>query len=344
MAAKRFSSLEGTFLRNPSLKTDYTKVINEYLHLSHADIVPKMLQNDLGNNAYFLPHFAVVKDSGSSKTRVVFDASARTSTGLSLNDVLFTGPQVQPNLYNIVLRLRSFRFVLTADIQKMYRQIHVNPKHQFVLNFLWRDNPQDKLQSVQRNRLVFGTMPAPYLATRVLNHLAEVNKEKYPFAYDALTSQTYIDDILSGCNDETHLRILFQQLNEVLTSAKFSLHKYTSNSLQFLRSLSIDSTAIEEVDMDPSTSKLLGLKWSPFDDCFFFTSPTIKVSGAVTRRVILSIVAKCFDPVGFLSPVILLGKLLVQKVWTLRVGWDDPVTDITVLTEWNTFLKELYNM
>jgi len=97
----------------------------EYEQLGH--MTPVIVQKAT-SPCYYLPHHPVIRDSSTTtKTRVVFDGSAKSSSGLSLNDLLHVGPTVQPDLYSIVLRFRTHQVCFTADIAMMYRQILIHP-------------------------------------------------------------------------------------------------------------------------------------------------------------------------------------------------------------------------
>jgi len=125
-AERRLHAIERRLEKQPELKTQYHDFMKEYEELGHMDPVKPQQSKQ---PCYFLPHHAVFKEtSTTTKTRVVFDGSAKTSTGLSLNDILQVGPTVQPDLYSIVLRFRTYQVCFTADIIKMYRQITVHPK------------------------------------------------------------------------------------------------------------------------------------------------------------------------------------------------------------------------
>ena len=116
MARKRFLNLEKRFGKDSSLFNRYKLFIDEYVALGHARYIPLELFNHNGNHKYFLPHHCVLRDqSPTTKLRVVFDASMKSSTGISLNDML-KGFPVQPELFVILIRFRTSKFVLTADI------------------------------------------------------------------------------------------------------------------------------------------------------------------------------------------------------------------------------------
>lgn len=126
-------------------------------------------ESDLTNHHYYLPHHAVFKqDSFTTKIRVVFDGSAKSSNALSLNDNLEAGPVIQDELFNILIRFRCSKYVISADITKMYRQILINNKDKQFQKNLWRDNPQFEMNTYELATLTYGTKSAPYLAIRCL--------------------------------------------------------------------------------------------------------------------------------------------------------------------------------
>ena len=97
------------------------------------------------DSLYYLPHHCVFKeDSTTTKLSVVFDGSATTSSGQSLNDTLMVGPTVQDDLYSIIMRFRFYPIALSADIAKMYRQLALEDKSKEFHRILWRSNKSMK--------------------------------------------------------------------------------------------------------------------------------------------------------------------------------------------------------
>lgn len=142
LAVNRFLSLEKRLIKDKTLFSQYKEFIDEYVDLGHAEYVPMNLSNPEGDLKYFMPHHCVIRESSATtKIRVVFDASMKTSTGISLNDIMFKGFPVQPELFDILCMFRMFKFTVVADIQKMYRQISVNPSQRFLQNIIWRSDP-----------------------------------------------------------------------------------------------------------------------------------------------------------------------------------------------------------
>ena len=99
-----------------------------------APVPPSEFNND---DAYYIPHHAVIKKDNPSKIRVVFNASQKTRTGLSLNDTLHTGPSLQNEIAHVLIRWRCFKFVFCTDIVKMYRQFETDPADRNYLRILY---------------------------------------------------------------------------------------------------------------------------------------------------------------------------------------------------------------
>lgn len=117
---------------------------------------------------YYLPHHGVVKGKGTStKIRVVFNASSKCPSQLSLNDHLLTGQKLQRDILSILLRFRVHEYVITADIKQMYR-IWVSPEHQDYQRIVWRFSPAENIQDFGLRTLTYGISSAPFLALRTL--------------------------------------------------------------------------------------------------------------------------------------------------------------------------------
>lgn len=120
------------------MKSEYVQFMRKYENLGHMEAIKFSASH---NKCYFIPHHAV-RNPGSSTTkfRVVFDASAKTTSNVSLNDILANGPVLQDDLFSIIVRFRTHRYVFSADITKMYRQVEICPEHQKWQLIVWREN------------------------------------------------------------------------------------------------------------------------------------------------------------------------------------------------------------
>ena len=213
-ALKRFYSLERKFESNPQLKIEYERVMEEYISLSHMTLC------DDSDDGYYLPHHAVIKTSSeTTKVRVVFDASAKTSTGISLNGVLLVGPTIQNTIFEQILPFRTHLYVITADIEKMYRQILVHQDDRKFQKTFWYH--QGKIKTFQLNTVTFGMACAPFLAIRTLHQLTRDEAKNFPDASKLLLRDFYVDDFNSGANSIEEILNIRDEMIELLSRGGF---------------------------------------------------------------------------------------------------------------------------
>ena len=283
-------------------------------------------------------------DSTTTKFRVVFDASSKTSNGSSLNDFLLVGPTLQDNLTDVIHRFRLHPVAFTADIAKMYRQIKVKEDETKFQHILWRESPDHPILEYRLNTVTYGTASAPYLAVKCLQQLSEDNRLTYPFAAEAARKNFYVDDLMKSSPDLPVAMETQRQLVEMCSSGRFPLRKWTSNSKEFLESIPEpirEKSFLFDFTADPSI-KTLGIRWNTKDDNFEFKYQD-EVKPATTKRAILSSVAKLYDPMGWLGPVVIRAKIMMQLLWKLNKTWDEELPT-EVLSEWKTIQSDLKNV
>ncbi|XP_068143524.1 uncharacterized protein [Drosophila tropicalis] len=293
-ALAQFLRNEGRLLKNIPAKTEYDAVIQEYLDLGHMRQVP---------------------------FDGIFNASSKSTNGVSLNDILYPGPVLQSDLTTQILKWRFFRVVFNADITKMYRQIMVDPIHTPFQRILFR-NKEGQLGDYELNTVTFGINCAPFLAIRVLQQLASDVQYKFPLASDIIKSYMYVDDVLAGAHNEATAIAMVNELQDALGSAGFPLRKWTSNVKSVLSCipkshlLNADFLDIEEA----STAKTLGIRWNATTDEFYFVISPQDVKSAYTKREVLGQIAKLFDPAGWLAPFVIQAKVFMQELWLQELG------------------------
>lgn len=298
-----------------------------------------------------MPHHAVVKnDSTTTKVRVVFDASCKSPQGPSLNDALMVGPTVQQDIRSIIMRSRSRRVMLIADAKQMYRQVLVDERDTPLQRIVWRQSPEHPLITYELLTVTYGTASAPFLATRVLSQLANDEQNTFPEAAEILRKDVYVDDLLSGANSIEDATKLRNQLDALLSKGGFQLRKWASNEEAVLEGIPADNRALQaSFDLDRSQSiKSLGLHWEPASDQLKYKIdlPTKTLSVSLTKRIALSQIARLFDPLGLLGPVVITAKIFMQALWTLKDGndkiysWDEPLP-ASMVQRWNNYMQEL---
>ncbi|XP_061728105.1 uncharacterized protein LOC133533163 isoform X1 [Cydia pomonella] len=335
MAKRRFLSLERRLDRDSLLKERYVKFMEEYEVLGHmSETLPYS-----SLPSYYLPHHAVLRESSTTtKLRVVFDASAATTSGKSFNDIQLTGPRVQDDLFSILLRFRQHKYVVSADIEKMYRQILVDDEQRQLQLILWRADPSKPLKIYSLNTVTYGTSSAPFLSTRCLLQLSQESSDKE--TQEAIARDFYVDDFLSGSHSIDDTVALCRNVTTTLKNAQFHLRKWQSNNEEILKAVGENPCLKECVDLSENElSKTLGLNWRCAQDSLTFRID-ISLPKVVTKRHILSVIAQIFDPLGLVTPCIVQAKILMQKLWVNQCSWDDPLTG-DILTSWEDFVKSL---
>lgn len=352
IALTRFLQTERSLRAKPDYAAQYITCLNEYIDLNHMEPVPKSEENVMFRNRTnradsfshcYLPHHGVLKESSSTtKLRVVFDASQPTGSGISLNDTLLTGPRLQDDLISILTRWRKFKIAITADIEKMYRQVLVTKDDADYQRILWRDKVNSEVQTYRLLTLTFGTSSAPYLAVKTIQHIAKLEQAIYPLAAQTIFSNFYVDDLLSGADEVSDAVEMQRQLVELLQGAGFKLCKWSSNSSTFLNGIPTEHQETKfpmAIDGDKNI-KTLGLYWHPVNDVFQFRTAMIPMSEKLTKRRILSDVAKLFDPSGWLAPVTITAKIILQSLWLTGLDWDDTLPE-SITQTWTNYRTQL---
>lgn len=339
-ALQRFNQLQLKFQKNHQYCSEYKAVMAEYIESNH--MIKCSHSNEI-EESYFLPHHAVIKESSSTtKTRVVFDASAKTSSGESLNDQLLVGPTIQQDLASILIRWKTHKIILSADITKMYRQIWLRKEDQRFHKLLWIDANENQIQEFQLKTVTFGTASAAYLAIKSLQQLAKDEASKYPIASQIALRDFYVDDLLTGTDTPEEAIILQDQISNLLGAGGFQLRKWVTNDENVLQQIPHQLREIAfplSFDLNDST-KTLGIHYHPAIDIFKFKVQTLSSSEIPTKRTLLSDTARLFDPLGWLAPVIIKAKIMLQQVWQAGYDWDHRLKD-PIKEEWLRYKSEL---
>lgn len=314
--------------------------MDEYESLNHM----KEISDDLpaARQAYYIPHHAVLKeDSLTTKLRVVFDGSCKTTSGISLNELLLVGPTIQQELFSIVLRFRQHTYVITADIEKMYRQIFVHQDQRDLQRIVWRRSPEEPLRIYQLNTVTYGLASSPFLAIRCLHQLARENRNRFPDASRIIEEDFYMDDLLTGADTLEEVRRIRTEVTKILQPAKFRLYKWAANN-KTLRSNAGDDTTMATRSIGEEV-KTLSLYWNPLRDELQYHVQVPDASKKVTKRTILATVAQIFDPLGLIGPTTIKAKIILQRLWLSKLDWDESVP-LVIHTMWTQYVGHLKSL
>ena len=344
VAVKRFRQNERSLQRRDQWQA-FADVLNEYSVLDHAEQVPPEDMAKSASEVFYMPAHGVFKaTSTTTRLRCVFDASAKSSTGVSLNDQLLAGPTLHPRLTTILSRFRLHAVAISSDISKMFCGIHLLPEEKDLHRFLVRSYEGD-LQDWRMRRLTFGVTSSPFLATSVLRQAASDLSETYPLASAALLSDFYVDDCLSGASDISGALHLQQELCQLLNDIGFVLRKWRSNSSELLKHIPEELRETSPKTISPELTdfaKALGVHWDTESDSFFISIPIID-DAHPTKCSIASAAARLFDVMGWMSPVMLYVKILLQTLWQCHLDWDENIPR-ELMPVWEAWASELSSL
>ncbi|XP_026467639.1 uncharacterized protein LOC113371215 [Ctenocephalides felis] len=347
LAHKRYCILEQKFRKSFEFHKQYSEVIQDYLQRKHMSFLGHV-NDSAANEGYYIPHFAVIKDSSSTPLRIVFDASAKNAEFPSLNANLFSGPKLQSNIITILLNFRFGEIALTADIKQMYRNILIRDQDRRFQRILWRFSTEDPLGIYELNTVTFGITSSPFHALRIIKQLAKDESKNYPLATDIMQNDIYIDDVVTSADTVEIAKQLYVQLSSLFRSACFELAKWASNDrLMYKQFESHHKTQInfsQTISEFDTSVKVLGLRWDPIQDCFKFNINLLHQNR--TKRHILSTIARIWDPLGFITPITIKFKMIMKELWLLKLDWDEPLPSSLVATWLSIYnqLPELINL
>ena len=349
--------LKGTFdrlCRDPTLLQEYDSIIREQEDRGIIERVASSSDAIVGKTTY-LPHHPVIrKDKSTTKVRIVYDASAKDSEGTSLNKCLYTGPCLLKTVCEILTRFRLYQIALSADIEKAFLMIAIWQGDRDALRFLWVDNinslsPQEIIYRFKR--VVFGVSCSPFLLNATLKRHIEQFMVENPEVCTKILNSLYADDMNTGGYTIEEVINLYESSKEIMKKGGFNLRKWISNSQEVTsyingresKSQAKVSSVISEDDQsfaktaipnshdtDTDDLKILGMKWDVERDRITFNLRQLAETSngrTVTKRNVLSLTAKIYDPLGMISPVTIMLKVFLQRLFGRKIGWDEILPD-----------------
>lgn len=344
LAIVRLNHLKRKLLKDERYKEHYVRFMEEVIERGDAEEVHD--EGKVGEK-WYIPHHGVYHPKKPDKLRVVFDCSAKYQ-GTSLNDHLLQGPDLMNKLTGVLVRFRKHPIAFMCDVEKMFHQFHVEEADRNYLRFLWWKNGDLTLQPQEYRMKVhlFGATSSPGCANYGLKHLAKENECTYPLGSKFITTDFYVDDGVTSVASAEEAVQVAREARQLCASGGLRLHKFISNDKVVLDSIPISERAIEvkafDLNFDDTPlERALGIHWHIDSDRFRF-SVDLKDQPA-TRRGILSTVASLYDPLGFIAPFVLSGKLVLQEMCRNGTGWDDPLPK-ELQPRWEHWKADLMNL
>lgn len=245
-------------------------------------------------NSWYMPHHGVWRKE---KLRVVHDGSFGNP---SINSLLQTGPNLLQQIPICLTMFRMKAIPISADIEKAFLQVSIKPSDRDFLRFIWLNH------HYRFNRLSFGLSSAPAILNSCILTLCDKFQSIYPETVHVLRQSLYCDDLVTSVNSETELCDLKSQCLNIFSDVQMNLRKWSSQP-----------------------SQVLGIPYQVDSDSFVISLIPIRFKNTsnLSRRYLLSCIAKIYDPLGLITPVTVRYKLLIQLSWLIDIGWDDPLPE-----------------
>ncbi|XP_036347468.1 uncharacterized protein LOC118756835 [Rhagoletis pomonella] len=286
--------------------------MQELVDMNHMEPLTETI-----NQALYMPHHPVIKESRvTTKLRVVFNASAKTTSGNSLNDALFVGPQLQQDLVAILMRFRTHRYAVTAGVAKMYRQVCVSSKHLDLQRIVWRNDPSLPIQDYRMLHVTYGVAAASHLAVKSLQQTTKYSSNKSEQPAKVILKDFYMDDLLTGTSCKNELQMLQRNVSDILSEGGFELRKWASNCVELNENISNASKSISHYIAEGKDVHALGLIWDTEADNFTFAVNLKQPPDVLTKRA---------------------------RFGVPKVEWDDVVPD-AIATQWFQHRSELRDL
>ena len=350
----RLKSMHFKLSKTPDILREYENIIQEQLAAGIIENIPNQSSEELNDeDVHYLPHHGVIrKNRETTKLRIVYDGSAKSpGQQLSLNDCLPTGPNYIPQLADVLARFRWHRMAIAADIEKAFLMIGIQENQRNMLRFLWLKDPyvvNSEVIQLRFCRLVFGLRPSPSILGATLTHHLDAHRDSHAELVELTKKSLYVDDLLTGADNVQEGFELYQDSKELMAKGAFNLRKSNSNSNELLQLINNKEESVAQTKTEKSTSlveeedesfikstvgptrtadtlvKTLEVCWNTATDEISFDFTKLIESAntmQATKRSLLQLTAKVFDPLGLLSPFTITMKCQFSLfVWRRLTG------------------------
>ena len=354
-ALRRLENLKRKLTKDPALAKEYQEKIDDLLKKGYARELSAEEASKTEDKTWYLPHFGIVNPNKQvRKLRIVFDAASK-SHGTSLNDALLTGPDLLNSLVGTIFKFRERRVAVCGDIREMFNQVVIRREDSCAQRFLWYpDGFDSRPRTFEMNVMIFGANSSPYVAQEIKNRNARQFQETHPEAVRAVVQKHYMDDYLDSLDTTQEALQRVREVKTIHENGGFEMRNWLSNEKEIVQEMSDESLLVGQRklkdDMTSSEEKILGLTWDPERDVLTFACSFKRLDGDLihgrrtpTKREVLSILMKIYDPLGLLIPFTTQCKVLLQDIWRSKIDWDDELTDTLFQKwkRWTTMLKKV---
>ena len=298
LCERRLRGLLKRLRHEPEVLKLYNSTIQDQLMNGIVEPVP----TESNGAVHYLPHHGIVRaDKTTTKLRVVYDASSKTS-GPSLNECLYKGPKFPQLIMDLLIRFRAYKVALIADVEKAFLMIAVDEKDRDVLRFLWVDNltkADPEIRAYRFTRVVFGVSSSPFLLNATVKYHLESFRGTHETTVEKLLESTYVDDVITGADSIGEAFELYSQAKEIFRKGGFNLRKFLSNSLQLQTRINEAEQLPHPTEFEREEVKVLGVIWDTLNDTLVFDLSELSETAKglqPTKRNLVSLTGRFYVP------------------------------------------------
>lgn len=248
----------------------------------------------------------------------MFDASCFKKGNPSLNQCLEVGPNMIELVPDILNRFRERAIGVISDIKGAFLQIEIDKKDRDFLRFSWYNNGE---MIVYRHcRVVFGLSCSPFLLVATIESLLDAASVEAQQNDGSLWSENSVQKL-------SHSFYLGNCVTSVDSSNE--LNKFIGDATSLMQKGGFDLRLWEHSgdSLKNESTLVLGLFWNKQKDSISINPKAIiiQIPQIVTKRTILSVAHKVYNPVGFNCPVTLQPKILLTQLLAEKIDWDKSI-------------------
>ena len=271
--------------------------------------------------------------------------------GVALYEKLLPGPDLLQSLIGIIFRFREHQIALSADIEAMFLQVAVPKDDSRCLRFLWREDPERRIEIYEYTRHVLGVKSLPTCANYALHQVGKDNAVNDENLVKTVQRNFYMDDFLKSVRTPQEAIKFYQKVRDILIKGGFKLTKWIT-SVEELKShipeTDRSTKVVKTFEAEPQSSSILGLNWNVDTDSLIVCRGTEQeVPAKITQRIVLSFVSAVFDPIRICSPFTIRMRFLLKSIWAaMGQAWDKELLakHLKLFGDWCSELREIRTM